>query len=935
MAKAKKNKPERQNWDPHMILKILYRVWMFLFGAFKVAVGAAATVAMICGICVFVFVGILGDFLQNDIIPEAGLDLNTFALDQTSTIWFVDQNGDIQEQQKIYAATSREWASFDQIPEDMIHAAVAIEDKRFYEHQGVDWFTTIKACARMFFGDDSVGGSSITQQFIKNWTQEDSVTVQRKVLEIFRATEFEKKYDKDLIMEYYLNTIYLGNGCGGVRTAAATYFGKELELLTTAECAALISITNNPSIYDPYRAAFTEGGKTGAERNRERQLIVLDQMHEQGWIDDEKYNAAVAQEMVFKSGIADEDRLAHCPSETCGHVNIVRNLVVSEGAYYCPVCGTAISVDESYSEEIYSWITETVMEDVAKALAERNGMEWSDNVQKLYMEQIRRGGYNIYTTLDKRVQDQVDAIYGNLENIPNTRSGQQLQSAIVVIDNRTGDVVAMAGGVGQKMDFDAFNRATDATLQSGSSIKPLAIYAPAFELGTVSPATVIKDLPYSYTNGAWPRNDNRKYSYARTVFRGVTASVNAIANNVLVSIGVDYSYDFAKDKFGISTLVDSYVDSTGTEHSDRDLAPLAMGAQTHGVTVRDMTNAFATFANNGIYREARTFTKVYDSDGNLVLDNTQDSETIISEKTVNYMNYCMSYAVSGGTGSGAQLYGHQVAGKTGSTSSMRDRWFCGFTGYYTAAVWVGYDNPEVINLSYNPASSLWKKVMDPLHKGLSYKALYSSDKMSSVQVCLDSGKLATDACRSDVRTILVPDFSRVDSAQCYWEDRQSQLCDKHVMVDYCVSGKGVANDYCRHFAQVDPQNAQLQQKALLKLNQSQVSEILNAEHYGLNPEYLLDEYVYRVDGSGGNVSWNGFHNDAGQTDGSPYITCKVHTQQKWEEYERAQQATEPSVPEGSEGGTGGEGAGNEGGTGGNEVPSGQTGNPSLSDRLQG
>ena len=220
--KKRAQKPERQDWKPHWTLMLLYKLWMLIFGSVKLVIGAVATVLIICIICGIVFMGTLGDYLENDILPSAGMNLDDYDLDQTSTLYYVDSNGDIQILQEVYASTSRKWATYDEIPEDMINAAVAIEDKRFFEHQGVDWVTTIKACARMFFGDSSMGGSTITQQLIKNLTQEDSITVQRKVLEIFRATQFEKRYDKQVVMEWYLNTIYLGNGCGGVKSAAET-----------------------------------------------------------------------------------------------------------------------------------------------------------------------------------------------------------------------------------------------------------------------------------------------------------------------------------------------------------------------------------------------------------------------------------------------------------------------------------------------------------------------------------------------------------------------------------------------------------------------------------------------------------------------------------------------------------------------------------------
>ena len=229
--RTRRQKPLRQNWKPNILLRVLYAAWRIAFGAFKIALGAAGTVLIAVVVCAFVFAGVLGDYLQDDVLPMANVDIESYDLEQNSYLYYVDSNGQIQKYQDIFASTSSSWVNFEDIPEDMIYAAVAIEDHRFFEHQGVDWITTIKACARMFFGDDSVGGSSITQQLIKNvlLTEDESaddVTVQRKVLEIFRAVQLEKRYDKDEILELYLNFIYLGQGCRGIRSAAATYYGK-------------------------------------------------------------------------------------------------------------------------------------------------------------------------------------------------------------------------------------------------------------------------------------------------------------------------------------------------------------------------------------------------------------------------------------------------------------------------------------------------------------------------------------------------------------------------------------------------------------------------------------------------------------------------------------------------------------------------------------
>ena len=908
VVKKKKTKAAHQEWKPHWTVQMLQAVWMVVFTGIKIVAGAAATVAIICMLCLLVFAGTLGDYLQNDVIPMAeGMDLENFGVELKSTMYYNDANGNIKELQVIHSTINREWASLDEIPQDLINATIAIEDKRFYEHQGVDWVTTIKACAGMFLGGGDAGGSTITQQLVKNLTQENSFTVQRKVLEWFRAASVEKRYDKDVILEHYLNRIYLGQGCYGVRSAAEVYFGKEVEMLTTAECASLISITNNPSLFDPYGKEFNyKHGNlevqllTGAERNLLRQVDTLWEMRNQGLIDEETYQAALAQEMVFKNGIADEDRLASCHKEECGYRGLVSTYKKDGEKYYCPQCNTLTDIDLSASQSVYSWFVDTVYEDVAKMLAQKDGVEWNELTKKTYKKYISQAGLNIYTTLNMDVQNQVDKIYTNLKEIPTTRSAQQLQSAIVVIDNDTGFIVAMAGGVGEKTDHDAWNRATDSRLQTGSSIKPLTVYAPAFELGVLTPATVVPDLPLYTSPTAFPLNDNREYTNSRTIASGVKYSINAVAGNVLQMITPEYSFNFGKYRFGLSGLMEEYPGWNGKVMSDIDYAPLALGAQTLGISVRDMACAFATFANGGVYREGLTFTKVYDSEGNLILDNTQDTRQILNQKSVDYMNYCLQNAVNSGTGTAAYIKGQNVAGKTGTTGDNKDRWFCGYTTHYTAAVWCGYDIPEVIHLTgsntSNPAARLFKKVMEPIHKGLPKESLYNGNKMTSVSVCLDSGMKATDACRSDYRMSLTSrsmNFqTRVQEALVYREDRPQKECDVHVMVSFCTDG--VANEYCQHFA--DAGVVEFKELALVKITQDKVDKLKAAKKYKLLPEYLLDEYVYLVDKKGNDASWKGFNGDINKNVDAPYKVCTVHTAESWAEY-LASQVPETTEPE--------------------------------------
>ena len=871
-------KKQRQQWDPHWFLKLLYTLIGAAWSLLKIAIGAAATVVLIVLICVTVFVGILGNYLQDEILTEAAdWSLEDYDLERTSFIYYVDSNGDIQQLQQIYTTTDRQWASLDEIPQAMVDAAVAIEDKRFYEHQGVDWITTVKACLNMFFGgDEQFGGSTITQQFIKNHTDQKSVTVQRKVMEIFRAQLFEREYDKDLIMEYYLNEIYLGRGCYGVKSAAAEYFGKELQSLSVAECASLISITNNPSIFNPFSESvymYKGSERNGAERNRYRQLNVLSEMYSQGYLTEEEYDEAVAQEMVFKeTGIAPEDRWTVCENEECGYEGTCSNFTGEGDSWYCPRCGSLTSVNTSASQYIYSWFVDAVIIDFASYLAEQDGHAWEnmdENARNIYLDRIQKGGYHIYTTLDMEVQKQVDEIYNDPGNLPKIwNATQQLQSAVVVIDNSTGDVVALSGGVGEKTDFLGYNRATQAKLQTGSSQKPISVYAPAFESGKVTPATVFKDLPVTYADGNnWPKNDNRQYQYARTVFQGIMSSINTISVRTLDAIGHEYGYSFAKYNFGQESLVERY-DTEWEVKSDVGQAPLALGALTLGSTVQEMTAAYATFANDGTWREPRLYTKIYNSDGVLVVDNTQDSRKILSDKTVNYINYCLYNAANNGTGGAALFGGQTIAGKTGTTSNNRDRWFCGYTSHYTAAVWVGYDQPEQINVGTNPAAQMWKKVMQPIHDGLPREGLYNGNAFRSVAVCLDSGKLATAACYNDARGI-----NRVVSVNVYPGDEPEGTCDKHVQVEYCVTGGGVAGDYCNMFP-----NTQVGVASLVKLTPEEIAEIRAADNVGLVDTYTTDGYVY-YDGFG---TWNGFHGNAVNTAGTPYIACQIHTQANWE-----------------------------------------------------
>jgi penicillin-binding protein 1A len=714
-------------------------------GGFFRALGKGIGTLMLVGVLSgLVFFCIFAVYVKTDLTSQTDLSLDGFSLDQTSVIYYYDEETDsYQELQQLYGKENRIWADYEEIPQDLIYACIAIEDKRFYDHKGVDWLRTIKASVNMFLGGDSTyGASTITQQLIKNLTQEDEVTVRRKILEIFRALEFEKKYSKDTIMEWYLNRIYLGEGCYGVKSAARVYFGKELSELTLAECASLIGITNNPSIYDPY---------LNPEKNKERQETILYEMLDQGYITREEYEEAVAQELVLENTSADDD-------------------------------------DETQESGYYSYFIDQVIRDVTADLAEATGY-----TTEVAEQLIRTGGYSIYCTIDLDVQAAVDEIYTNLENIPDTTSSQQLQSAIVILDNETGDVVALAGGVGEKTGSLTFSRATQSYLSPGSTIKPVTVYAPALELGLITPNSVYDDTPYTADgSGIWPKNQNGYYSGLVTIRDAVSRSLNTVAVKLVAEMTPEYSFTFAKERMGFSSLV-SEETINGQVYTDAALAPLALGGLTRGVTVEQMAAAYATFENNGVYREPRTYTKVVDANGNVVLDNTQETVEAMSSTAAWYMTDMLHYAVKYGTGTPAQIPNMEVAGKTGTTDSDFDRWFVGFTPYYSAAVWCGYDNPEEVILSgssTNPAASLWQKVMALVHEDLEYQDFEKPSNIISASYCRDSGMLATEWCQKDVRG------SRVVSGEFASDDVPTQYCTAHVGVEICQESGHVANEYC-------------------------------------------------------------------------------------------------------------------------------------------
>ncbi len=664
-------------------------------------------------------------YIKTVIMPMTPLDLDNFHTGLNSMLYYVDDQGQEHELRALHGDENRIWVKFEDIPEDLINATVAIEDQRFWTHSGVDWKRTAKAILLMFTGQDIQGGSTITQQLIKNITTYNDTTVKRKVVEIFRALEFTKNYDKNTTLEWYLNYIYLGRNCDGVYTASYKYFGKPLNELTVAECASLISITNNPSLYDPY---------TNPENNAKRKDLVLWCMWDQGYLTKEEYEQAKAQELVFTS-------------------KAVENPTNDE------------------NPDIYSWYEEQVITDVTNDLAKTLGVEYS-----VAYDMVLSGGLSIYTCVDPDIQAIINDIYENTDNFPwSSSSGQQLQSAITVIDNETGDVVAMAGQVGEKTGNRWRNNATAAARQPGSSFKPLSVYAPALDMGLITPVTIIDDYPYEL-NGSNPypvNSGNAKYAGLTTIYEGLTHSTNTVAFRVLTDLVTPAaSFKFVEENFKID-LVEG-IEVNGKFSSDLDRAPLSMGGLTKGVNTRDMAEAFAVFPNQGVYTPSRTYTKVLDANKQVILENKTTSEVAVKASTAYYMNTMLQNVVASGTGYEAKVNGMHVAGKTGSSTSDHDRWFAGYTPYYTAVVWTGYESPERVRSSgKNPAAITFSRVMSRVHQGLRDKDFFTLNDLVSTEYCMDSGLLPTDACRSDVRG------SRVGKMTILRDDAPTTYCTCH------------------------------------------------------------------------------------------------------------------------------------------------------------
>ena len=730
------------------------------------------TILLVFVLTAAIFAGIFSAYINSSMRGRVEVYLDEFETKVSTELYYQEpSSGEWTMYHTLFLdSENRIWADLEQIPKDLQNAVVAIEDKRFYTHKGVDWHGTARAIFSTIFGGSVQGGSTITQQLVKNVTGDNQNTVKRKVMEIYRAREMEKRYEKDEILEAYLNEVYFGYSCYGVVTASLKYFNKDVSELTLAECASLIAITNNPSLYDPLQTDW------GLENNRTRQLLVLGAMLEQGKIDQAAYDAAKEENVVFSNGY----------TILGGRVDVdtdKKDDTDTDGGDEQPTEETKTATSSQ------SYFTDAVIEDVAAALVEKYGLTDSTNpVTGKVTTAFEQGvnmvygkGYKIYTTQNPDYQKIAEEVCTDTSNLPYTstytnsygdKETEQLQVGMTIVDPYTGYVVAMVGGAGVKQYDRGWNWATSAR-QCGSAIKPISVYAPALDDGTINGASSIDDYPVMVLNGSvYPKNANGRYMGLTPLHTAIARSTNTCAVRVVQEYGTSRSYDFMTNKLGFTTL---------TSQDAQQVGNMGLGGLDRGVTTEEMAAAFAAFANEGIYTAPRTFVRVEDADGNVILENEAKSSVAMKDTTAALMNSLLQEVINGGTGYEGRISGMHVAGKTGTTNNDQDRYFVGYTPYYSCAVWVGYVHNQRIVASGNPAASMWQKVMSRIHADLPDKDFFSCSGLTYVKVCADSGLLATDSCAEDCRG------SRVYSALVAADNAPSAYCNMHTSPIYTVN----------------------------------------------------------------------------------------------------------------------------------------------------
>lgn len=711
-----KNKKRKH---PKLILCLKVILILFVIG-----------IIILGGVIAGVIFGLFGDDLK---ITE-----ETFAIETRNTV-LIDINGN--EIATLNGEENREVITLSEMGEYLPKAFVSIEDERFYNHSGVDILRTTKATLNYFTGDSSYGGSTITQQLVKNATGDKDKSPIRKIAEIIRAYQTERIYSKDQILEAYLNTIPLGGGAKnvyGVEVASKFYFDKKPSELNIAESAYIAGITHSPNVYNPFKET------PNTEKIKTRTKTVLSKMKKLGKIDEAQYNEAVN---IVEQGLAFKEGKITSNNALTQHEEAALNQVVTE-------------------------------------YAKATGVEY-----KVALAKIKGGGYKIYTTENKAIQTRLEEEYAKTKYIDKGHkkkadgtllNDDHTQSSMTIIDQSTGYVVGCIGVLGEKTAY-GLNRAISEPHQPGSSIKPLATIAPSLQEGVITAATVVDDTPKSWGSYS-PHNAYSGYKGLLNIRKMIELSSNVPEVKLMQRLTPAKSVEYLK-KFGLNRV---------DTKEDAGLAT-ALGGLTIGTTTLEMASAYATIANGGEYIEPTFYIKVEDVNKKIILEARQERRRVLSEQNAYIVQSILQEPLNG-TASKARISGVEVRAKTGSTDDYSDRWLCGFTPYYTAATWFGYKNPEPVTLSgkANLSMTIWQAVMKDIHSGLSGKSFEKPSGLVNSAVCKDSGLLATDLCSQD------PRGSRVYSEMFVKGTVPNKSCSTHVKVKICKDTGKLANEFCKN-----------------------------------------------------------------------------------------------------------------------------------------
>ena len=580
-------------------------------------------------------------------------------------------------------------ANYEEIPKNLVNAYVAIEDERFYSHHGIDIKRTGAAILNyvIHFGSSSYGGSTITQQLVKNLTGDSTDSMTRKIKEWWKAWLLETAVSKEEILKGYLNAIYVGPNIYGVGGGANYYFNKPVSNLSLAECAYLAGINNSPNSYSPF------SDTDNSEKIKNRTKTVLEKMKELNYIDEASYQTAVTQ--------------------------VENGLNFSKGTFI-------------ETNDIYSYHTDALIPEITEDIAKKYNI--SETFAKNYLE---LAGLTIYSTQDSKIQNQTQAEFEKSRySVASKKGNDPSQAAMVIMDQKTGNVVACCGGLGKKTENRTFNRATQTTRQTGSSSKPLAVLAPGINKRKITAATICDDTERDFKNGYHPVDYSSPLGKI-TVRRAVESSQNVPFVEIMEKIGPSSAMKYLK-KMGVTSLT----------KKDKGL-PLALGGLDKGISPLEMAGAYSTIANDGKYIEPTFYTTAEKPNGKIAVKTKQKTRRVFSKNVAYILKEILKQPVEGanGTATYCKISGVDVAAKTGTTDENYDRWLCGFTPYYTAVTWFGYDKNESVEFNKrNPAGLIWANVMSRIHTGLKSATFEKPSGVSSVMICADSGKVAKTGC---------------------------------------------------------------------------------------------------------------------------------------------------------------------------------------------